>query len=501
MAKLSLELWNILQELEQEDFQKFKWRLKQHNVLEGNPGIPPAELEGAERWKTVDLMIGRFKSAGAKQLTMNILKEIGHNYLVERLKNYQEPEDLEANYFGNETDDVATNKNELERVQQSAVDVTLDPDTAHPDLVLSKDGKQAYDSDVTKDLPDSPKRFNKCVSVLGKEKFSSGIFYYEVLVKEKSAWTVGVVRESINRKGDINMSPDKGFWTIWLRNKVYEAIDDPSVRLPLKSRLQKVGVCVNYQDGLVSFYNVDTADLLYSFSDCRFNGNLLPYLNPCVNKNGTNSAPLIICPVIKKENIAKLRRVQQFAVEVTLDPDTAHPDLVLSGDGKRVHDSDVRKELPDNPERFNDSCSVLGKESFLGNFYYEVQVEGKTDWSVGVSTESVFRKGSITLKPENGFWTISLRNGDEYEADDTPTVCLSLRAHPQKVGVFVDNWKGLVSFYDVDTADLLYSFTGCYFAERLLPYFSPCTNVGGLNSAPLIISTLNQYDWINGSVI
>ncbi|XP_072234099.1 uncharacterized protein [Leuresthes tenuis] len=494
MAKLSLELWNILQELEQDDFQKFKWRLKQNYVLEGNTGIPPAELEGAERWKTVDLMIGRYKSPGAKQITMNILKEIRQNGLVDRLRNYQEPEELEANSFGNETDDAATNKDELERVQQSAVDVTLDPDTAHPDLVLSRDGKQVYDSDVTKDLPDSPKRFNKCASVLGKEKFSSGIFYYEVLVKEKTAWTVGVVRESINRKGHINMSPDKGFWTIWLRNKVYEAIDDPSVRLPLKSRLQKVGVCVNYPDALVSFYNVDTADLLYSFSDCRFSGNLLPYFHPYINQNGTNSAPLIICPVINKKNIAKLRRVQQCAVDVTLDPDTAHPDLVLSSDGKRVHHGDVTQDLPDSPDRFNDCCSVLGRESFLRNFYYEVQVEGKTDWSVGVSTESVFRKGSITLKPENGFWTISLRSGDEYEASDTPVVCLTLRAHPQKLGVFVDYWKGLVSFYDVDTADLLYSFTGCYFAERLLPYFCPCTNVGGLNSAPLVISTVRQYD-------
>ena len=92
MAKLSLELLNILQELEQDDFQKFKWRLKQDNVLEGNTGIPPAELEGAERWKTVDLMIGKYKSPGAKQITMNILEEIGQNDLVDRLRNYQEPE-------------------------------------------------------------------------------------------------------------------------------------------------------------------------------------------------------------------------------------------------------------------------------------------------------------------------------------------------------------------------------------------------------------------------
>uniref|UniRef100_A0A8D0DAE1 RING-type domain-containing protein n=1 Tax=Sander lucioperca TaxID=283035 RepID=A0A8D0DAE1_SANLU len=48
---------------------------------------------------------------------------------------------------------------ELKRVQQSEVDVTLDPDTAHPDLILSDDGKQVHDSDMWKYFPNNPKRF------------------------------------------------------------------------------------------------------------------------------------------------------------------------------------------------------------------------------------------------------------------------------------------------------------------------------------------------------
>ncbi|XP_074485987.1 E3 ubiquitin-protein ligase TRIM39-like [Sebastes fasciatus] len=197
---------------------------------------------------------------------------------------------------------------------------------------------------------------------------------------------------------------------------------------------------------------------------------------------------------MKKLLEAELKRIQQYAVDVTLDPDTAHPHLILSDDGKQVNDSDVRKNLPDNPERFSNCVSVLGKQSFSsGSFYFEVQVKGKTKWSLGVARESINRKGDLTLSPEDGNWTICLRNGNEYGALADLDVSLSLKSRPQKLGVFVDYEEGLVSFYDVDAAALIYSFTGCSFTEKLLPYFSPGLNDGGKNSAPLIISPVIVY--------
>ncbi|KAM3864885.1 E3 ubiquitin-protein ligase TRIM21-like [Diretmus argenteus] len=192
---------------------------------------------------------------------------------------------------------------------------------------------------------------------------------------------------------------------------------------------------------------------------------------------------------------AEVKRVQQYAVDVTLDPDTAHPDLILSEDGKQVNDSDIKKNLPDNPERFSSCICVLGKQSFSsGRFYYEVQVKGKSEWSLGVARESINRKGDITFRPEDGYWTIGLMNGNEYEACADPPVLLSLKTEPQKVGVFVDYEEGLVSFYDVDAAALIYSYTGCTFTEKLYSYFSPCLNDDGKNSAPLIISPVNHTD-------
>uniref|UniRef100_A0A8C2Z850 E3 ubiquitin-protein ligase TRIM39-like n=2 Tax=Cyclopterus lumpus TaxID=8103 RepID=A0A8C2Z850_CYCLU len=196
---------------------------------------------------------------------------------------------------------------------------------------------------------------------------------------------------------------------------------------------------------------------------------------------------------MKKLVKAELKRVQKFAVDVTLDPQTAHPQLILSADGKQVNHSDVTKNLPDNPERFTKYILVLAKQSFSsGRFYFEVQVKGKTEWTLGVTRESINRKGNFTLSPQDGIWTLCLRNGNEYKAAAGPPVVLSLKSGPQKVGVFVDYEEGLVSFYDVEAAALIFSFTGCSFKEKLLPYFNPGLNHGGKNSSPLIISPVNQ---------
>ncbi|XDV33768.1 hypothetical protein PO909_004052 [Leuciscus waleckii] len=194
----------------------------------------------------------------------------------------------------------------------------------------------------------------------------------------------------------------------------------------------------------------------------------------------------------KKRVSTELKRRQQYAVDVTLDPDTAQPNLILSDDGKQVRHGDIRQKLPDKPERFDPCPCVLGKEGFSsGRFYFEVQVKGKTKWTLGVARESINRKGSITLTPSNGCWTVGLRNENEYLACAGPSVSLCVRVKPQRVGVFVDYEEGLLSFYDVESSSHLYSFTDQSFTGKLYPYFNPCANDGGKNSTPLIITPVN----------
>ncbi|XP_062373226.1 erythroid membrane-associated protein-like [Sardina pilchardus] len=243
-------------------------------------------------------------TALSKDLETNISAMAG-----ERDELQSDLSNLELLYFflAGERDELQLNLSNLEshdmkRIKSHAVDVTLDPDIAHASLILSADGKQVRLGDTKQNVPDNPKRFSPVVNVLGKQGFSTGKFYYEVQVKGKTAWDLGVARESITRKGKITLSPGNGYWTIWLRNGTYVALASPSVPLSLKDKLQRVGVFVDYEAGLVSFYDADCWYHLYSFTNVKFIQKLYPFFCPGLNDGGKNSAALIIssvhiCPI------------------------------------------------------------------------------------------------------------------------------------------------------------------------------------------------------------
>ncbi|XP_051257805.1 E3 ubiquitin-protein ligase TRIM39 isoform X1 [Dicentrarchus labrax] len=189
---------------------------------------------------------------------------------------------------------------EVSNCHQYAVDVTLDPATAAGWLILSPEGKKVSLGFQQKKLsvPDDPRRFDSCVSVLGKQSFTSGRHYWVVQVGDKTDWDLGVAKESINRKGLITVRPDSGYWAICRRKGgSLSACAGPSVTLHLQEYPQKVGVLLDYEEGLVSFYDTDAKTHIYTYSGCTFTEPLYPYLNPCLHDNGKNTAPLIICPV------------------------------------------------------------------------------------------------------------------------------------------------------------------------------------------------------------
>ncbi|KAF1395674.1 hypothetical protein PFLUV_G00014120 [Perca fluviatilis] len=183
----------------------------------------------------------------------------------------------------------------------------------------------------------------------------------------------------------------------------------------------------------------------------------------------------------------KTRRVQEYAANITLDANTAHPRLVISADGKQVHCGDRHQLVPDNPERFDRVVCVLAHQGFSsGQHYWEVEVGEKTDWDLGVASRSINRKGKITVSPAHGYWFLSLRDRSDYAFRTEPSTALTVSHRPSRIGIYVDCDKGLVSFYNVEARLLIYTFTDI-FSDTIHAFFSPCTNKSGRNKAPLTI--------------
>ncbi|XP_042256376.1 bloodthirsty-related gene family, member 12 [Thunnus maccoyii] len=185
---------------------------------------------------------------------------------------------------------------ELRKVQNYSSEVILDPGTAQRNLVVSDDGRQVRYEERKSSHSEGPKRFSPALFVLSREGLNSGRHYWEVDVGRKTAWTLGMTRASARRKGEIKLSPEGGYWCLWLKNGEVKALASSRVPLPLPFQPHKVGIYLDYEGGQISFYDVKARLHLYTFID-NFNESLYPIFSPCLTQDGKNSCPLIITPV------------------------------------------------------------------------------------------------------------------------------------------------------------------------------------------------------------
>ncbi|XP_070848168.1 E3 ubiquitin-protein ligase TRIM21-like [Chaetodon trifascialis] len=447
MAKLAEELWNTLQDLGEDEFKNFKWFLKQDDVLEGFSGIAVAQLEKAERRDTVDLMVQKYQGPGALQVALKVLEKISRNDLVQHLES-SGPKDLKNH-------DAVPLKIDYER-QKAELGAKIK-------LMIQERRMKIREV----------KRSSKLSSRSADRHIANSERVFRALLQS-------VERILANLIKDINEERKTK------QKKADEVIRELEQEIcELEKSSNELTRTDDHFNLLKSFSSLNATLTTKNWTEVpSYGGSLKTALNQLEEKLSTEKRTLI--------DKAKLIRVQEYAKDVTLDPDTANPFLILSDDKKQVHCGDVKQNLPDNPKKFNTASNVLGKQSFSsGRFYYEVQVTGKTSWDLGVVKESIDRKGPIEPSPENGYWTICLRTGNKYKASaGNPSVKHRL----QRVGVFVDYEKGSVSFYDADSADLIHCFLDCSFTEKLYPFFSPGSHRDATNSTPLIISAVSYND-------
>nr|XP_055038476.1 tripartite motif-containing protein 16-like [Misgurnus anguillicaudatus] len=161
----------------------------------------------------------------------------------------------------------------------------------------------------------------------------------------------------------------------------------------------------------------------------------------------------------------------QYFKQFTLDSNTVHKFIQLS-DGNRTAIFTVQ-QYPDHPDRFDQRCQVLCRESLCGRCYWEVEWSGQV--FISVSYKSISRKGSgneCKFRHNDQSWSLYCTDSScsfrhNKIRTDLPVVLSSCR-----IGVYVDHSKGSLSFYSVsDTMNLIHR-VNTTFTQPLYPGFN-----------------------------
>ncbi|CAK6976587.1 NLR family CARD domain-containing protein 3-like [Scomber scombrus] len=165
-----------------------------------------------------------------------------------------------------------------------------------------------------------------------------------------------------------------------------------------------------------------------------------------------------------------------YACELNLDPNTAHSQLSLSEDNRKVTEMTEVQPYLDHPDRFHHWKQVLCREGLSSSCYWEVKWKG---WvNVGVTYRGIKRKGDSNeccLGENSRSWGLFCSVHGYSACHNKRTTGIPARTSSSdsgKVAVYLDWSAGTLSFYRVSAGALIHLHTfHCTFTEPLYPAF------------------------------
>ncbi|KAM8728778.1 tripartite motif-containing protein 16-like [Acanthopagrus schlegelii] len=146
----------------------------------------------------------------------------------------------------------------------------------------------------------------------------------------------------------------------------------------------------------------------------------------------------------------------RYSREITLDPNTANTQLLLSEGNRIATVTSKQQSYSDHPDRFTECYQVLSTESLTGRCYWEVEWRGG-GVSVAVTYKNISRAGNESVFGRNDkSWSLICIN-DSYIFYHNNVKTLVSGPQSSRVGVYLDHSAGILSFYSVsDTMTLLH---------------------------------------------